>query len=575
MTASAADASAPATGPYVGPRPFERAETPAFRGRDRETGELVSLVVSSRVVLLYAPSGAGKTSLLNAGLIPALEQEGFDVLPVARIRPLVVGPAPPGDAANVFAVGVLSTWEQVANDTTVGDFLARRRHTIDADGFPDPRAIVIDQFEELFTAYPEHWPQRQPFLRQLADALDRDPLLRIVLAIREDYLAQLEAYADALPGGLKHRYRLDRLGRTAALSAVTGPLEPTARSFAPGVAEQLVDDLLTFRIDRGDRTSVKVPGEFVEPVHLQVVCRRLWEGLPPDATEITQRHLRASGDVDEVLAQLYDDAVREAVSRSGAPEPRIRRWIEEALITSGGTRGTVYRGPSSTGNLPNEAVDALESSRLIRAEWRAGARWYELTHDRLIDPIQDSNARYLAAAARRRRRRLALSALAAPAPRDGGRVHPLARKPRHLARRRASSSSSWGWPRTSTGTATRSATSAARPTRRCTASRGCRRPEAPSQSASTGAAASRGRRSGSSRKAAGSGSAGSILPAGSTPPPRRERGSSPSAPPGRWQRAAPRRTRRSGRSPAAAGSARATPSAGTGPSPARATTVRR
>ena len=196
---------------------------------------------------------------------------------------------------------------------------SRGRVISDAEGFLDPRAIVLDQFEELFTAHPDRWPQRQPFLEQLTEALSDDPLLRVVLAIREDYIAQLEGYAGAIPEGLRHRYRLDRLARDAALSAITAPLEPTARSFAPGVAEKLVDDLLTFRVDRGDGTSAKVPGEFVEPVQLQVVCERLWAGLPPDATEITEEHLRAFGDVDDMLRHLYAEAVQNAASRSGVP----------------------------------------------------------------------------------------------------------------------------------------------------------------------------------------------------------------------------------------------------------------
>jgi hypothetical protein len=52
----------------------------------------------------------------------------------------------------------------------------------------------------------------------------------------------------------------------------------------------------------------------------------------------------------------------------------------------------VFRGRDSTGGIPNAAVDALENQHLIRAEVRAGARWYELTHDRFIEPIQRSNA---------------------------------------------------------------------------------------------------------------------------------------------------------------------------------------
>jgi Novel STAND NTPase 1 len=407
-------ASVQAPSPYVGPRPYEREETPTFKGRERESVELLSMVISSRVTLLYAPSGAGKTSLLNAGLIPALETEGFQVLPVARIRPLLVDHAPPTSAANVYAHGVLSSWGRVSPQTTITEFLAARERVTDSEGFSSARAIILDQFEELFTAYLDRWQQRQPFLSQLTDALRADPLLRIVLAIREDYLAQLDAYAPLLPGGLRARYRLDRLGREAALSAITGPLEQTGRRFASGVAEKLVDDLLTFRVDLGDGKSVEVPGEFVEPVQLQVVCQRLWAGLPPGATEITQEHLRTFGDVDEVLAQLYADAVRNAAARSRVREARVRHWVEQSLITPGGTRGTVYRAASATAELPNEAVDELERCRLVRAEWRAGARWYELTHDRLIGPVQSSNASYFTAAADRNRRRIISASVVLP-----------------------------------------------------------------------------------------------------------------------------------------------------------------
>jgi hypothetical protein len=72
--------------PYVGPRPFERPDAALFFGREADSLELMSLVIASRVVLVYAASGAGKTSLMNAGLVPLLErEEHFDVLPGARL----------------------------------------------------------------------------------------------------------------------------------------------------------------------------------------------------------------------------------------------------------------------------------------------------------------------------------------------------------------------------------------------------------------------------------------------------------------------------------------------------------
>ncbi|MGH2524524.1 MAG: ATP-binding protein, partial [Anaerolineales bacterium] len=69
--------------PYVGPRPFRVGET--LYGRSREISELLDLLIAERIVILYSPSGAGKSSLIQAGLIPRLGEEGFSVLPVMRV----------------------------------------------------------------------------------------------------------------------------------------------------------------------------------------------------------------------------------------------------------------------------------------------------------------------------------------------------------------------------------------------------------------------------------------------------------------------------------------------------------
>jgi len=183
---------------------------------------------------------------------------------------------------------------------------------------------------------------------------------------------------------------------------VTRPVERTDRFFAPGVAKSLVDDLLMLRVDTGAGETIDVPGEYVEPVHLQVACSRLWSELPPGVTEILEEHVHALADLDTVLGRFYDDAVAAACAEARLPERRVRTWVQDELVTPGGTRSTVYRGPEKTAGLPNVALAALEDKRLVRAEQRAGALWYELTHDRLIGPIQRSNAAFAAGAARRR-----------------------------------------------------------------------------------------------------------------------------------------------------------------------------
>jgi len=73
--------------PYVGPRPFRRDldDQNRFFGRDEETEQILSLIYGHQLVLIYAQSGAGKTSLFNAQVAPELEKNGFQVLPVARV----------------------------------------------------------------------------------------------------------------------------------------------------------------------------------------------------------------------------------------------------------------------------------------------------------------------------------------------------------------------------------------------------------------------------------------------------------------------------------------------------------
>src|SRR5258707_965503 len=184
--------------PYVGPRPFGRDEKNLFFGRDRETRDLCSLVVAHPIVLVYAASGAGKSSLLNAGLIPLLEARGYEVLPPARVSGRIPDAVKHAGVDNVYAFNVLSSWagssveprDLVKADTAA--FLAARPRQEDAAGEPVLRVVFLDQFEELFTFAPERWRERTELIRQLAKALEHDPLLRVVLVMRREFLAQLE-----------------------------------------------------------------------------------------------------------------------------------------------------------------------------------------------------------------------------------------------------------------------------------------------------------------------------------------------------------------------------------------------
>ena len=386
----------PERNPYVGPRPFEWEDRDIFFGREHEISQILSLVIAYRVMLLYAQSGAGKTSLINARLIPLLEEEGFEVLPLARVGGSISETIEPREISNLYVFNTLMSWAEDKADPkrlvqmSIADFLKEREHPADEEELPSPRVVVFDQFEELFALYQERWREREEFFQQVRKALNEDPLLRVLFVMREDYIAQLDPYAPILPENLRIRSRLERLRKGAALSAITGPLGGTRRSFAEGVAEQFVEGLLKIQVETAAGKTVAVTGEFVEPVVLQVVCQDLWWDLPPDVTVITKSHLQAFGGVSQALSKFYEQCIEKTAWKAGVKQGDLHAWFIHKLITPAGTRGTVYRGKEKTGGIPNTAVDVLEDLHLIRVEGRAGARWYELTHDLFIGSIQES-----------------------------------------------------------------------------------------------------------------------------------------------------------------------------------------
>lgn len=405
----------PDLAPYIGPRPFSSADCEIFFGRDSEIAELLSLVIANRAVLVYAVSGAGKSSLLWAGLIPALHERGFEVLPPLRLQAPVV---PPIEVANAFTYsalwGLLQDPAAPAGATgfdphgKLTDLLVGLPRGSDSYGFPSPRVLIFDQFEEIFTLHQDRWQEREGLLRDIGSCLLSDPELRLVLALREEYVAQLERYANLFPDGLRSRLHVERLRRDPALAAATGPLTRAGVQFGRGVAEGLITDLLQTRVDLGDGKTVVVEGEFVEPVQLQVVCRTLWTRLDTAIKRIGREHLAALGSVDERLVRYYDQTVAAAVVRSGLPEHRLRDELEHAFITTAGTRATMFAGTNAPTALPSSALDELRTRHLIRTEWRAGGQWVELSHDRLIEPVRRSNAAVRERHASTRRRRLGI-----------------------------------------------------------------------------------------------------------------------------------------------------------------------
>lgn len=387
--------------PYVGPRSFQLDET--LYGRDRELRQLTDRLLAERIVLLHSPSGAGKSSLMQAGLIPQLRAESFFVHPVIRVN--LERPASLTELGQAFNRYIFSTLLSLEEHYPVGQRLEQSKlaglgldeylnQRAQDDGRSDnPEFLIFDQFEEVLTVDPAERAAKNAFFGQLGVVL-KNRNRWALFAMREDYLGALEPYVRVVPTYFANTYRLDLLGVNAAREAIQKPSRAAGVEFTDDAANKLVDDLRSTQIQLPDGTLESSLGLYVEPVQLQVVCYRLWETHPAGDVDITLDDLADVGDVDQSLAEYYAVSVEKAARQTGVSERSIREWFGRKLITPEGIRGQVLLGAESSDGLDNDAVRLLEDAHIIRGEKRAGATWFELAHDRLLEPVRKNNAEW-------------------------------------------------------------------------------------------------------------------------------------------------------------------------------------
>jgi hypothetical protein len=389
--------------PFVGPRALQFGE-PLF-GRDNEVQDLLDLFIAERIVMLCSPSGAGKSSLIEAGLRQRLIDEGFDVLPTMRVNT----PLPPGielpPSSNRYVFSVLHSL-QTKKDPSEQDvkeleelpglglkeYLDRQARRSDG---PDTKVLIFDQFEEILTVNPTDIEGKRGFFAQLGAAL-RDRKRWALFSMREEFLAGLDSYLTPVPTRIKVRFRLDLLKEDAAKDAILKTANASANEeenfeFTTEAALQIVNDLRQLRVQGFEGSLEERLGLYVEPVQLQVVCFRILETLPKGQRKIDTDDVDRAGNVDTALGDYYAKRVKETAKETGVSERDIRNWFGDRLITNQGLRGQVLKGKRQSDGLENRAIDMLVEAHLVRAEERLNATWFELAHDRLIEPVQKNN----------------------------------------------------------------------------------------------------------------------------------------------------------------------------------------
>ena len=253
-----------------------------------------------------------------------------------------------------------------------------------------PVVLIFDQFEEVLTVASLAVEARRAFFAAVGQALETKNYWALFL-IREDHLGALAPYRGRIPTQMSNTFRLDLLGLGGAREAAKNLAEQGGRTF-PAV-DQLIRDLSRVQVQQADGSFVAEQGLYVEPVQLQVVCRRLWDAMPADDLSIDPEDIEAYASVSSALGSYYADAVRAIAGGDVAVERTIRDWVGKKLIV-GGIRSQVRQEAGTSAGLENPRILRLLESFLVRVEQRAGTHWFELSHDRLVEPVLLDNQQW-------------------------------------------------------------------------------------------------------------------------------------------------------------------------------------
>jgi hypothetical protein len=401
-------ATVDARNPWLGLASFTEETRAYFFGRDEEVAELARRVQRKLLTVLFGQSGLGKTSILRAGLVPRLRGHGYCPIYV-RIDYGREAPEPAEQIKQAIQVYArrAGEWTQVGvavEGESLWEFLHHRDDVLrDESGATLIPLLIFDQFEEIFTlAQSDDFGRARAarFIAELADLVEnRAPKdfeakleqdesaaerfdfarsdYRVLISLREDYLAPLESLKQAMPSISQNRLRLAPMTGTQALAAVIEP------------GRKLVSDEVAAAIVRFVAGGAELSNAVVEPSLLSLICRELNDArIAQGRSEISLDLL--AGSHATILSNFYERAL--------ADQPAaVRRVIEDDLLTASGFRENVaeerlIRRFTEAGAAPG-TLATLVNRRLLRIEERLDVRRVELTHDVLCAVVKLSRDR--------------------------------------------------------------------------------------------------------------------------------------------------------------------------------------
>jgi tetratricopeptide (TPR) repeat protein len=409
--------------PWPGLVPYREEHAPFFFGRDEEAEELFARVTQKTFTLLFGQSGLGKTSLLNACLYPRLRAAGL--VPVDLRLDFKSAEPFEGQVLRQLA-GIIARELPATPLPESGESIWFWFHRVDVTfRMPDGRkavpVLVFDQFEEFFTLGAETEEGRtrsEQFLGELADlaenrlpaklgeALEREPALsrrlvfgrsdyRVLVSMREDYVAHLDSLASRMRSVGENRMRLVQMNGVQALQAVNNP---GAQVITPAVSRQIVRFVAATRHGRSAQANGERHDDWedferlrIEPSLLSLVCRELnnrrlvLEKKTGQPQKITAELVAGTGTLESILNEFYE--------RSIADQPSaVRALVEDKLLTKAGFRDNLSVESAEEylreRHADPSAINVLVNRRLLRFEERLEVRRLELAHDVLTEPVR-------------------------------------------------------------------------------------------------------------------------------------------------------------------------------------------
>jgi hypothetical protein len=433
--------------PWLGLRSFTEDAQEYFFGRSAELEDLYERILDKPLTILFGQSGLGKSSLLQAALIPRLRAGGF--------LPVLVRFSHDPHAASLQEQMIEQLKEALIAaecHEQVGALLTARDGATRSDWDPTaflwllfhdpiyrfiPRAgesaasllrpvFLIDQFEEIFTLgeRPDRRLVSLTFRDALASLVENRPPpslrsrleeddelvgrlvyqarhMRSLLSLREDFLHVLERWHRAMPSLMENRFELRMLSGPQAFEAVVRPGQ--LRSAALPIIPDEVGEAIV-RFVAGARDDVPLAEIDAVPPLLSLVCAELnAQRLSAGEQQITRAQFE--GHSDEILQSFYlrsfdlasYGGALENISNADVALKAAQRLIEDRLLSPDGYResiafDTIARDLSkaATPNAAKAVLDEIVARRLLTLEERGGVRRLELAHDVLAPIVKAS-----------------------------------------------------------------------------------------------------------------------------------------------------------------------------------------